>query len=814
MKIAYNPKTAVAAITDATAKNDDIIFDLKAQQVWAKGTLVSGSASHTHDYLVTNEATQDTLNSSYDNFRTLFKSGGNNFEGKPSGVDAFGLIQMRVAGEWSGQILYANGGGLYIRSAANTDINKNLAWKQILDSNNFKNYFTSGSNISLTNDDGKCKIAATNTWRTVQVNSASINQNTLNLCSGNYIDVKNDNGKVTFDVNSTHATDWNNAYKWYKEITETDDANRTIDKWQEIVDFLTGIKEDDKLNTLLNSKLAITQLVAKSDISTIKNNALYWVDTKSNAAGMTGGPFTNSPFAMLSVTNYNTGTFSYRSRLAFNDLGEIKVAQCHSEAAQNWTDTWYTVLTSNNSRIDKSSNTIKINGESLTVSLSGHTHDSYVEKSGDTMTGALNLYNNTWNKVGDNVAIGDCDVTGCLGIKGLNAAPGLAFYNSSGTQLCKLVVNNNIFQRVQDSNTYTILDTSSTYVNKDTQTITINGTSTAWQNTWRTIKINSSSIDQNELNLIAGTNVTLSRTKGNVTISSPNTWRSIYVNNTSSSLGSNAMTIANGTNTTAALTNNNTVKINLNSALTGITSISGGANDYWRIKFTCSNDDGALEIATADNGNEPIYVRQYKYSDSGTAFGTVARNLTLLDGSGNTTLPGTLTTTQVKTKGGIIHTGLYDTQYNKSTQTTVDAKIKEALAYANNFILLGGGETLQMNTVTKTGIINKTITSLTISESWSKIDTISGNTTLTSNGTYIVQAIMDNVYYSGVMSWYTGTPSANNTDEIVLHRGGGGYANTIYLRTEEVQNDKMYLEISANSELKSKTVYFYFQQIC
>jgi hypothetical protein len=45
---------------------------------------------------------------------------------------------------------------------------------------------------------------------------------------------------------------------------------------------------------------------------------------------------------------------------------------------------------------------------------------------------------------------------------------------------------------------------------------------------------------------------------------------------------------------------------------------------------------------------------------------------------------------------------------------------------------------------------------------------------------------MDNVYYSGVMSWYTGTPSANNTDEIVLHRGGGGYANTIYLRTEEV----------------------------
>jgi hypothetical protein len=48
-------------------------------------------------------------------------------------------------------------------------------------------------------------------------------------------------------------------------------------------------------------------------------------------------------------------------------------------------------------------------------------------------------------------------------------------------------------------------------------------------------------------------------------------------------------------------------------------------------------DDGYLEIAVADNGTEPIYVRQYTGTN---AFTTIARTLTLLDGSGNTIIPG------------------------------------------------------------------------------------------------------------------------------------------------------------------------------
>lgn len=62
-------------------------------------------------------------------------------------------------------------------------------------------------------------------------------------------------------------------------------------------------------------------------------------------------------------------------------------------------------------------------------------------------------------------------------------------------------------------------------------------------------------------------------------------------------------------------------------------------NDYFRLRVggTASNA-GYVEFATADDGNEPIYFRQY----TGT-FTAVKRTLTLLDGSGNSSFPGTVT---------------------------------------------------------------------------------------------------------------------------------------------------------------------------
>ena len=62
-------------------------------------------------------------------------------------------------------------------------------------------------------------------------------------------------------------------------------------------------------------------------------------------------------------------------------------------------------------------------------------------------------------------------------------------------------------------------------------------------------------------------------------------------------------------------------------------------NDFFRIRCGGPSNQGWVEIATADDGTEPIYVRQYT-----GVFSSIARTLTLLDGSGNTICPGNLLT--------------------------------------------------------------------------------------------------------------------------------------------------------------------------
>lgn len=68
--------------------------------------------------------------------------------------------------------------------------------------------------------------------------------------------------------------------------------------------------------------------------------------------------------------------------------------------------------------------------------------------------------------------------------------------------------------------------------------------------------------------------------------------------------------------------------------------------DAFRIRIGDSGSDtGWAEIATSDNGNEPIYVRQYTKATAAPngSFSTVKRSATLLDANGDTVFPGVLT---------------------------------------------------------------------------------------------------------------------------------------------------------------------------
>lgn len=69
-----------------------------------------------------------------------------------------------------------------------------------------------------------------------------------------------------------------------------------------------------------------------------------------------------------------------------------------------------------------------------------------------------------------------------------------------------------------------------------------------------------------------------------------------------------------------------------------------GGYDFWRIGGGATKENaGYMEIATADDGTEPIYIRQYI-----GVFATAKRTATILDSEGNTSFPGTVAAAKFK----------------------------------------------------------------------------------------------------------------------------------------------------------------------
>ena len=97
--------------------------------------------------------------------------------------------------------------------------------------------------------------------------------------------------------------------------------------------------------------------------------------------------------------------------------------------------------------------------------------------------------------------------------------------------------------------------------------------------------------------------------------------------------------------------------------------LQGGSNDCGRIAFGATAEDvGWMEIASCDNGNEPIYARQYT-----GVFTTIKRTATLLDASGNTSFPGSVTSVRhISTVG----TG---TQPYQCSSTTLNSNLNADL---------------------------------------------------------------------------------------------------------------------------------------
>jgi hypothetical protein len=159
--------------------------------------------------------------------------------------------------------------------------------------------------------------------------------------------------------------------------------------------------------------------------------------------------------------------------------------------------------------------------------------------------------------------------------------------------------------------------------------------------------------------VVAGTNIAVSGATGAVTVSVTGTVPTA----TSATTAGTVTTAAQGNITSVGTLTSlgisgsitSTAATALTTTVTGTNSanlIYGnmGDNDQFRILVGATGTNaGYVEIATADDGTEPIYVRQYT-----GVFTSLARTATLLDGSGNTSFPGTVTASgQLSATGNI-----------------------------------------------------------------------------------------------------------------------------------------------------------------
>ena len=783
MKISYNPKEALAAVTAQTAANDSIIFDLYAAKLWAKGVRIGADwadISSKPSALKNPEAIKfRDINGnevSYDGstaedlttgtYMAKLPYGFSSFNSKPTwgntvgtsiaswNDDNDGSIDFRKDNPLTGKMSIKVNGRVYVNDGVNpvlsAEINNGFWGIRTPDGDNdwirtpdngllpyisgkaglghsslgtedwyfskayidtiygslkgnalSANAWTTPRTFTIGNTsksvDGSADVSwtladigaapneHTHAWNSLTHNSTVANQAILT------------NGKVNgWKLESLNIDNWNTAYGFVSTIMG-DDEDDVINKWNEIVNFLDGIKEDDKLNTLLSSKLSIYTIADNTDISTLINNGIYYRTTDTSSDTLTNSPFNNG-FALLNITNYQEGNNLIRSRLAFSSQGELKI----SDSA---TEFWHNILTSKNSGINGS--IITLDGQDIEVPDSAVLSDTYVKKIGDTMSGSLTINTTDFGALiierddtnGASIQFrGKSSVYGYIGLNNANKDKQLLRWGSDTTK-----------------KPYIILDTSSTYVSTD------------------------------GIGQINGINITK---------------------------------VNNAKDADYATSAGSTSKIVLNQNNTSDT-------EYPLVWSDQPNKDYFIESQLLKSWNDLCYNPKNKRLTVVGSVNTASINATTI------------------TSAGFIHSGITEN--------------------ASQYVLTADGGYTLLDQISNESV-HEFSKKIAVTSEWVDIDGFYGGNQsfLTQSGTYIIQVYVNGTndgiyenYFSGIMSWYTGVTNSNNSDEIILHRVGHDYSNTIYLRTKESPNPGYTkLQISANKDLQKHTYTFKFKRIC
>ena len=345
----------------------------------------------------------------------------------PAGNNANGILSLNVHDySYTHQLGFSSDGNIYHRrrSAGTWD----TSWKTILNSSNYTNFhhtFASLTNkpttlsgygitdcipiisggkvttdtdlstlLGMTTYGAKLSVSYANTqcpWMPPYSNFLMF-RSTSDTYSGISTGFKY--GHVTFIGGRNSETTTNNAPNWWFGIKGSSETTYDLNSFQNKINNLDS-------NYLRKSGGTMTGIL------TLTTGSAYINDTASGYSIYGSMEASNTSIGTSGLATIFSGAPSLN--MVLRTSGDNLYHYNHAKSAR------YLILDTNN-------------------------YSSYaLPLSGGTMKGALNFANNTWNKVGDDAYMGDCDVAGMIGIKGSNAdTPGFAMYNNSGTLLGKL----------------------------------------------------------------------------------------------------------------------------------------------------------------------------------------------------------------------------------------------------------------------------------------------------------------------------------------------------------------------------------------
>ena len=415
MKIAFNPSTVEALTTPPN--NKDITFDLRGHNIFARGVKFCGTDTNTWRDIKINNVSIDS--------NTLdLRDGSNTTLTNINGVVTINSTWRPVVDNLTSD-----------STTSSLSANQGRVLKALID----------GKSDSEHNHDDRYLRLTGGTL----TGDLYINTNLYGPVRGNNPRNRYDAALYFFNCNSSTTSTYNfGLYQWNDEFQFTyrtsadnlwkgnsftiqgSDGQVTFDKTPKVGSALIS------LNGHTHAYLPLSGGWMSGDINFGGDNKIYWgrnTDSASISFKNDGDGDDDSYMSFVTSDNGNeyfrwshssgsTNTEWMALRSDGLRVGGTKVSlEGHSH-----NDLYYTKTEVNNKLNDKSD--------------SEHNHDDrYVKKTGDTMFGALNFANGTWNLVGDDSYMGDCNISGHFGIKAANTTyPGISFFNNANAHLGNL----------------------------------------------------------------------------------------------------------------------------------------------------------------------------------------------------------------------------------------------------------------------------------------------------------------------------------------------------------------------------------------